>query len=103
MKTAVLILALLAPASSMLAADAKAGGAAYDKSCKNCHGAAGTPNATMAKMFPTMGDLSSAKVQAVSDAELKKVITDGKGKMPASKTLTVPPDDVVAFIRTLKK
>ena len=32
-------------ATAALAADAKAGQAVYDKSCKSCHGADGTPNA----------------------------------------------------------
>ena len=103
MKRVALILALLAPASLAFGADPKAGEAAYAKSCKNCHGAAGTPAAAMAKMFPTMGDLSSAKVQAISDADMKKVITEGKGKMPASTALSATPDDVVAFVRSLKK
>ncbi len=55
----------------------------------------------MAKVFPTMPDLASAKVQAESDAELIKAISEGKGKMPAQKA--APAADVVAFLRTLKK
>ena len=31
------------------AGDATAGKAAYDKACKSCHGADGTPNAAIAK------------------------------------------------------
>jgi mono/diheme cytochrome c family protein len=34
-------------AAAGLAADAKAGQAVYDKSCKQCHGADGTPNPSM--------------------------------------------------------
>ena len=33
----------------LAAGDATAGKAAYDKACKSCHGADGTPNAAIAK------------------------------------------------------
>ncbi len=101
MKKTLLLIALLAPASLVFGADAKAGAAAYAKSCTGCHGPAGGGNPAMAKVFPTMPDLTSAKVQAESDAELMKAISEGKGKMPAQKT--APAADVVAFLRTLKK
>jgi mono/diheme cytochrome c family protein len=100
---ATIVIASLTLSFSALAADAKAGAAAFDKSCKGCHGAAGTGNPAMAKAFPNLPDLTSAAVQGETDDTLAKVIKEGKGKMPASKTLTTSPDDVVAFIRTLKK
>jgi mono/diheme cytochrome c family protein len=106
MKKTVTILALMAAAASAsLAADAKAGQAAYDKSCKNCHGADGTPNANIAKMMKVeMKDLRSAEVQGMSDADIKGIITNGKGKMPASKTVTGGAvDDVVAYVKSMKK
>ena len=92
-------------ATAGMAADAKAGQAAYDKSCKSCHGADGTPNAAIAKMMKVdMKDLKSAEVQAMSDGDLKKVISDGKGKMKPIKTVTgADADNVVAYIRSLKK
>ena len=102
MKTfAVLAASLLS--LSAYGADPKAGAAAFEKSCKGCHGASGAGNPAMAKAFPNLPDLTSATVQAESDDALAKVIKEGKGKMPASKTLTSSPDDVVAFLRTLKK
>ena len=87
------------------AADAKAGQAIYDRSCKSCHGPDGTANPSIAKMMKVdMKDLQSAEVQAMSDDEIKKVITDGKGKMPAVKTVSGPAlDNLVVFIRSLKK
>lgn len=99
------IIALLAGAGVSAAADAKAGQAAYDKSCKSCHGADGTANAAMAKMFKVeMKGLGSAEVQALSNADLKKIITEGKGKMKASTGVTGPAvDDVIAHVRSLKK
>lgn len=89
-------------AGVVLGADAKAGGAAFDKSCKGCHGATGTGNPALAKMFPGMPDLTSADVQGKSDADLVKVVKEGKGKMRPVANLSASPDDVVAFLRTLK-
>ena len=41
------------------AADVNAGKAAYNKACKSCHGADGTPNAAIAKMMKVeMKDLN---------------------------------------------
>jgi mono/diheme cytochrome c family protein len=87
------------------AADAKAGQAVYDKSCKSCHGPDGTANPAVAKMMKVdMKDLESAEVQAMSDDEIKKIITDGKGKMKAVKTVSgAALDNVVAYVRSLKK
>ena len=88
-----------------MAADAKAGQAVYDKTCKSCHGADGTPNAAMAKMLKVeMKDLKSSEVQAMSDNDLKKIISEGKGKMKPVKTVAgSDADNVVAYIRSLKK
>jgi len=72
-----------------LAADAKAGQVVYDKSCKSCHGSDGTPNATIAKMMKVeMKDLKSDEVQAMSDTDIKKIMSDGKGKMKPVKTVS---------------
>lgn len=88
-----------------LAADAKAGQAIYDKSCKSCHGADGAPNPAIAKMMKAdMKDLKSAEVQAMSNDELKKIISDGKGKMKPVRTVTAEDaDSVIAYIRSLKR
>ena len=84
---------------------ADAGHAVYEKACKSCHGATGTPNAAMAKMLKVeMKDLKSAEVQGMSDAEMKAIIVDGKGKMKPVKTVTgADADHVVAYVRSLKK
>jgi mono/diheme cytochrome c family protein len=101
------VLAALAALSSgaALAADAKAGEGVYEKSCKSCHGADGTPNAAISKMMKVdMRDLKSPEVQARSDADLKKVVTDGQGKMKPTASVTgASVDNVIAFVRTLKK
>jgi len=101
--TTLILAGLSATAGS--AADAKAGQAIYDRSCKSCHGPDGTANPSIAKMMKVeMKDLKSAEVQAMSDDEIKKIITEGKGKMPAVKTVSgAALDNVVEYIRTLKK
>ena len=101
--TTLILAGLSATAGS--AADAKAGQAIYDRSCKSCHGPDGTANPSIAKMMKVeMKDLKSADVQAMSDDEIKKIITDGKGKMPAVKTVSgAALDNLVAYIRSLKK
>lgn len=103
MKTILAGFVLLAiSAAEVSAADANAGKAAYDKSCKSCHGADGTPNPAIAKMTKVeMRDLKSAEVQGMTDAELSNAITSGKGKMKPVKTVNA--DNVVAYVRTFKK
>ena len=106
MKNAILIAALAAlSAGSMFAANAKNGNAVYDKSCKQCHGADGTANPAIAKVMNVqMADLKSAEVQGLSDAAIKDIVTNGKGKMKPVKTVTgADLDDVAAYIHTLKK
>ena len=106
MRTILTTLTLVAlSAAAGLAADAGAGKGVYDKSCKSCHGADGTANPAIAKMMKVdVHDLKSADVQSMSDADLKKVITDGQGKMrPIASVTGSSADDVVAYIRTWKK
>jgi mono/diheme cytochrome c family protein len=101
------LLALSAAAAcvALAAGDASAGKAVYDKSCKSCHGADGTPNAAIAKsMKVEMVHLGDASVQGMSDDALKGIITGGKGKMKPIKAVTgKAADDVVAYMKTLKK
>jgi mono/diheme cytochrome c family protein len=94
---------LLFSAASCLAADAP-GKADYDKACKSCHGADGTPNASIAKMMKVeMKPLGSAEVQKMSDAQLKDAIVKGIGKMKPVPSVAAKADAVVAYVRTLKK
>ena len=90
---------------AMAAGDATAGKAVYDKACKSCHGADGTPNPGIAKsMKVTMAHLGDPAVQGMSDDDLKAAITSGKGKMKPIKSVTgKAADDVVAYMRSLKK
>ena len=92
-------------ATVVAAGDAKAGQAAYDRSCKSCHGADGTPNPGIVKMMKVdMKDFKSAEVQAMSDDDIKKIVSGGKGKMrPVTSVSGAELDNVVAYVRSLKK
>jgi mono/diheme cytochrome c family protein len=92
-------------AGSVFAADAAAGKAVYNTSCKGCHGPDGTPNPAVAKMMKVdLKPLGSPEVQATSDADIKALITNGKGKMKAFPSITgASLDNVVAYVRSLKK
>jgi len=105
MRSRFIVFALAAAAAtSIQAADSAAGKAVYDKACKTCHGADGAGNPAIAKMMKVdMKDLKSADVQGMSDDDLKKVITDGKGKMKPVASASASAADVVAYIRTWKK
>jgi len=106
MKLWTLVLALACALGTVYAAgDATAGKAVYERACKGCHGATGTANPSMAKVMNVeIKDLGSKDVQAMSDDDLKKVVTAGKGKMkPISSVTGKSVDDVVAYVRTLKK
>ena len=106
MKVIVFCIILLGcTAAGMAAADAKAGQVAFDKSCKSCHGVDGSGNPAVAKMMKLeLRALGSTEVQGMSDADLKKIITDGKGKMkPVASVTGGAVDDVVAYVRTMKK
>jgi mono/diheme cytochrome c family protein len=96
---------LLISGAVMFGADVAAGKAAYEKACRSCHGTDGTPNAKIAAMMKVeMRHLGSKEVQAMSDVDHKKIITDGKGKMKPIKTISgAAVDDVVAYLRTLKQ
>jgi mono/diheme cytochrome c family protein len=101
MKVTFLFLTLLAAGY----AGAPEGKALFTSKCANCHGANGEGKAAIAKMFNvTMPPLGSAQVQSKSDADLKKVITAGSGKMkPVTSLNESQVSDVVAFVRTLKQ
>jgi cytochrome c6 len=83
---------------------AEDGAAVFKSKCAMCHGPDGAGQTAMGKNLK-LKPLGSAEVQKLTDEELTKTISDGKGKMPAYKT-KLSADQikaVVAFIRTLKK
>jgi len=100
--TTVVLGAFASLCGTAMAADAAAGKAVYTK-CKTCHGANGEGNPAMAKVFKVeIKPLASAEVQGMSDADIKKIVTDGKGKMKPVAVSGADLDNVVAFVKTLK-
>jgi mono/diheme cytochrome c family protein len=92
------LVALSCPA--VFAADAAAGKAVYDKSCKTCHGAEGTPSAGMAKAM----NIKDFKTTEFSEADIKTAVTNGKGKMKPIPTVTgASLDNVAAYVKSLKQ
>jgi cytochrome c6 len=98
---AALTLALFAPAAF---ADSQAGAALFKAKCAMCHGADGKGDTPMGKNLK-LKDFSSDDVQNVHDSEMKTLIENGKGKMPAFKGKLTDKQigDVIQFVRTLKK
>ena len=82
--------------------DAAAGKDVFTKRCAMCHGPDASGNTPVAKALgATIPDYRSRAVQDLKDGELKKVIVEGKDRMPAQSGLS--DDDVanvIAYIRT---
>ena len=86
-------------------AGAPEGKASFASKCQGCHGANGEGKASIAKMFSvTMHPLGSKEIQTKPDADLKKTVTEGHGKMkPVGGLDDKQVADVIAFVRTLKE
>ena len=107
MKRMFAVAGILLLATELLAAgkgDAASGKSLFAKNCTACHAAGGEGKEAIGKMFKvTMRPLGSKEVQAKSDAQLRKDILEGNGKMKPVKLAPAEADDVVAFLRTLKQ
>jgi cytochrome c oxidase cbb3-type subunit III len=100
---AILAISLIAPAA--MAADL-GGKAAYEKQCASCHGPDGKGNAAMTKVFGEKQlNIATKEVADKKDEDLIKVMTEGKGKMPASGKALSPADQkaVAAHVKSLAK
>lgn len=100
---ALFVLVMLASAASVMAQNAPAKDLFVSK-CAMCHGPDGSAQTTMAKNLK-IRDFHSADVQKQSDADLKTVITKGKGKMPTfdGKLTGEQIDQLVGYIRGMGK
>jgi len=97
------VLAALTIICTTAAIAADPDGAALFRSCVACHGADGAGQTPTGKMMKVR-DLRSADVQKQTDMELMKIISGGKGKMPAyGKKMTTPEiTAIIAHMRTLR-
>ena len=93
----------------VVAVPAFAGGAPdaaglYKSKCAMCHGPDGSGQTTMGKSMK-LRDLRSDEVQKQTAAELAKIISDGKGKMPSYKAkMSAEEINALAdFIKDMKK
>jgi len=93
------------PAIMAQKGDAATGKAVYTSKCAMCHGADGAGKDAMAKMLKVeFKHLGSKEVQAKSDADLKKEIDEGVGKMkPVKLAKAEDMANLIAYMRTLKK
>jgi mono/diheme cytochrome c family protein len=109
MKTLIAIISivtvLLWTTPAFSAGDAAAGKEVFSKKCASCHGTAGEGKASVAKMLKVeMRHLGAKEVMAQSDADLKKDFLQGTGKMKGVTGIDdKAADDLVAYLRTLKK
>lgn len=92
---------------SFLSSTARAqdnGATIFKSSCQMCHGADGKGDTPTGKAFK-VPDFHDPAVVQMSDADLEKIITAGKGKMPAFGTRLTAPEiqSVVSYIRVLQK
>jgi mono/diheme cytochrome c family protein len=88
--------------------EAGKGRAIYEKHCLICHGSRGKGDGPTGKvLIPPATDLTSAASKKKSDADLLKIIRDGKPPtaMPAWKGQLSEQDirDVLAYIRSLSQ
>jgi cytochrome c6 len=101
----VLVIASVGILLSLTTSSAFAGSAEiYKAKCAACHGADGSGQTPVGKSMKVR-DLRSAEVQKQTDADLQKIITEGKTKMPAFKTKLSVADisSLVAYIRGMAK
>jgi len=80
-----------------------AGASVFKAKCMTCHAKDGSGNTPVGKSLQS-ADLRSAEVQKKSDAELTESISEGKGNMPAFKTILSEAEihSVLGYVRTLK-
>lgn len=96
----VLLTALIVVPAALVADDAAA---IYKSKCAICHGPDGSGQTATGRSMHVR-DLRSAEVQKQTDAELEKIITDGKEKMPPFKGKVTEGDidNLVKWIRSIK-
>lgn len=85
-------------------ASQEAGAKIFSDNCVPCHGTDGTADTSSGKLLGA-ANLTTAKVQNVSDARLAHVISEGKGQMPPFKSVLTHQQiqDVLKYVREFGK
>jgi cytochrome c len=84
--------------------DPEKGKELFEQQCKTCHGPSGDGVEAIARALEVkMRPLSSKGVQSQEDAVLKKIVMGGRGKMKSPGLSDTEANDVVSFLRSLKK
>jgi mono/diheme cytochrome c family protein len=93
---------LLLPSQSR---GAEAAESLYASRCVGCHGADGKGNQAMAKALQAdIPDLTARNIAKKTDAELREVISKGRGKMPPVTGISEKElKDIVAYVKSLSK
>jgi len=111
MKRTLAILAVAALAAGVFAVSGSAAGDAtkgkllYTRACQKCHAVDGNGMAAIAKALKVeLKPLGGEEVQKKTDAELKKDITEGTGKMQKVAGLSEQDvADIISYVRTFAK
>ena len=84
---------------------AEAGKGVYASRCQGCHGPDGKGNQTMAKALQAdIPDLTSKEIAKKPDAEIREILTKGKGKMPATTGLSEKElKELVGYVKGIAK
>jgi mono/diheme cytochrome c family protein len=86
------------------AGKAAAGKKDFEVRCAACHGMDASGKTPMADTMGGIPDLHSKGVQSLTDAKIKKTITEGTDKMPAVPDVSDEEvANLIAFIRSLGK
>jgi cytochrome c6 len=99
-------LILIASSGSSLAARPKEqtspGADIYTKNCVLCHGSDGSGDTPLGKELDVR-DLRSTNVRRMSDAQLRRLVHDGQGKMPAysDQLNNEQIDQIIKYVRAL--
>ncbi len=104
-RIAILLPVLMAPLLlfAFLKGDAAEGKKLFNR-CSICHGDSGEGKEAIAKAFGVkMLALSSKEIQSMDDSALKKIMVEGKGKMKPVSLSDPEVENIIAFLRTLKK
>ena len=90
--------------SAIVASADETGKKVYQRDCQSCHGADGTGNPQIAKALQvSIPSVTAAALKQKDDAELLRLIAEGKGKMPgyAKKLSAEEQRQVLDYMKTL--